>query len=119
VFKYSNLPEEIVGLDAYKEYDKTTRTAFPDFKMSIDEFFVKDNKIFCYWAVVATNTGPLMTPMGEIPATNKKVHISGLAVSTIVDGKIKKDVAYFDMLSMMQQLGFKITPPQTETAPEK
>ena len=119
VIKYPNLPNEIVGLDAYKEYDKTTRIAFPDFKMTIGKFFVKDDKIIIYWAVDASNTGPLMTPMGKLPPTNKKVHISGIAISTIVDGKIKEDVAYFDMLNMMMQLGFTLAPPQTEQAPEE
>jgi len=117
VIRYPNLPEEIVGLEAYKEYDKMTRIAFPDFKMTIDDFFVKDDKIVLYWALDATNTGPLMTPMGELPPTNKKIRISGIAVSHIVDGKIKEDDAYFDMLNMMQQLGFTLTPPQPQESP--
>lgn len=101
-----------MGLDAYKEYDAMTRTTFPDFKMTIDDFFVKDDKIVSYWTLDATNTEPLMTPMGELPPTNKKIHISGIAVSYIVDGKIKEDVAYFDMLNLMQQFGFTLAPPQ-------
>lgn len=111
VIRYSNLPDEIVGLDAYKEYDKMTRITFPDFKMTVDDFFVKDDKIVAYWTLDATNTGPLVTPMGELLPTNKKIHISGIGVSYIVDGKIKEDVAYFDMLNLMQQLGFTLTPP--------
>ena len=114
VIRYPNLPEPIKGLEAYKEYDRTTRAAFPDFKLTIDEFFVKDDKIFSYWTLVATNTGPLALPMGELPATNKKVHMSGFAISRIVDGKIIEDVAYFDMLNMLQQLGFTLVPPQVE-----
>ncbi len=112
VIRYPNLPEEIVGIEAYKEYDKMTRVAFPDFKMAIDDFFVKDDKIVSYWSLDATNTGSLVTSMGELPPTNKKIHISGIAVSYIVDDKIKEDVAYFDMLNLMQQLGFTLTPPQ-------
>jgi steroid delta-isomerase-like uncharacterized protein len=119
LIRYPNLPEDIVGLEAYKEYDKMARKAFPDFKMTIDDFFVKDDKIIIYWALDATNTGPLMTPMGELPPTNKKIRISGIAVSHIVDGKIKEDVAYFDMLNMMQQLGFTLIPPQTPESSEE
>lgn len=62
VIQYPNLPDKIVGLDAYKEYDAMTRITFPDFKMVIDDFFVKDDKIVSYWTLNATNTGPLMTP---------------------------------------------------------
>jgi len=57
--------------------------------------------------------------MGELPPTNKKIRISGIAVSHIVDGKIKEDVAYFDMLNMMQQLGFTLTPPSPPEQPEE
>jgi len=112
VIRYPNLPQEIVGLDAYKEYDRMTRVAFPDFKMTITDFFVKDDKIVSYWTIDATNSGPLMTPAGELPATNRKVHLSGIAVSRIVEGKIKEDAGYFNMSDMMQQLGFTLTPPQ-------
>ena len=110
VIRYSNLPEEIVGLEAYKEYDRTTRIAFPDFTMTIDDFFAKGNKLVSYWSLNATNTGPLMTPLGELPPTNKKIQVSGIAVTLIVDGKIKEDDAFFDMLNMMQQLGMEHKP---------
>ena len=115
VILYPNLPEKLVGLEAYKEYDKNMRIAFPDFKLTIDDFFVKDDKIFSYWSITATNTGTLKGLMGELPPTNKKIHISGFAISHIVDGKIKQDVAYFDMLRLLQQLGFQITPPKSES----
>ena len=114
VINYPNLPQPIKGLDAYKEYDKVMHATFSDLKITIDEFFVKDDKIYSYWTMTATNTGPLMTPMGEIPPTNKKVKISGMAVTHVVDGKIIEDVAYFDMLDMMMQLGFTLVPPQPQ-----
>lgn len=112
VINYPNIPEPLVGLDAYKEYDKITRKTFPDIEIMIDDFFVKGDKIFSYWTMTATHSGPMLTPMGEIPPTNKKVKISGFAISRIVDGKIKEDVAYFNMMELMLQLGFTIVPPK-------
>ena len=119
LIRYPNLPEDIVGLEAYKEYGKRTLITFPDFKLRFDDFFVKDDKIVSYWTLDATNTGPLVTPFGELPPTNKKIQISGIAVSYIVEGKVKEDVAYFDMLNFMQQLGFTLIPPQPPEAPEE
>ena len=119
VIRYPNLPDKLVGLDAYKEYGKRTLITFPDFKLRFDDFFVKDDKIVSYWTLDATNTGPLVTPFGELPPTNKKIQISGIAVSYIVEGKVKEDVAYFDMLNFMQQLGFTLIPPQPPEAPEE
>jgi predicted ester cyclase len=119
VIRYPNLPEKIVGLEAYKEYDRMTRLSFPDFKMVIDDFFVKDDKIVSYWTLDATNTGPLATPLGELPPTNNKVHVSGIAISRVVDGKIIEDVGYFNMLEMMLQLGFTLNPPAPPGSPAK
>jgi steroid delta-isomerase-like uncharacterized protein len=118
VIRYPNLPEPLVGLDAFKDYDASMRAAFPDFKMTVEDFFVRDDKIFCYWVVDASNTGPLLTPMGELPPTNKSVHASGMAVSRVEDGKIVEDVAYFDVLAMMRQLGFSLVPPQPSVPTE-
>ena len=111
VIKYPNLPEPIVGLDAYKEYDKMTRITFPDIQIIIDDYFVKGDKIYSYWTMTATHSGPMMTPMGEIAPTNRKVKVSGFAISQIVDGKIKEDMAYFDMFDMLMQLGFNLVSP--------
>ena len=111
VINYPNLPEPLVGLDAYKEYDKMTRITFPDIQIIIDDYFVKGDKIYSYWTMTATHSGPMMTPMGEIAPTNRGVKVSGFAISEITDGKIKEDIAYFDMLGMMMQLGFNLVPP--------
>jgi predicted ester cyclase len=100
-----------VGLKAYRGYDKAIRKTFPDFKMSIEKFFVSRDKIVAYWSLVATQSGPMITPQGELPPTNKELKISGVSISTIVDGKIKRDEAYFDMLRFLTQLGFTLTPP--------
>jgi len=114
VIDYPNLPEPLRGLDAYKEYDTATRNMYPDFNMTIDEYFVIGDKIFSFWTVDATNTGPLMTPMGELPPTNRKIHFAGIAVSRVVDGKIIEDKAFFNTLAMMEQLGFTIVPPENK-----
>lgn len=110
IVRYPNIPGPLHGLDALKRYDKATRKSFPDFKITIDDYFIKDNKIISKWTVNATNTGIL----GNLPPTNKKIHISGIAISKIVDGKIAEDDAYFNTLDMIGQLGFTVIPPQAQ-----
>ena len=108
---YPNVPGYIKGLDAFKEYNRVTRIAFPDFKMSVYDFFVEGDRIVSFWSLSGTNSGPLASPIGELPPTNKKVRVAGVAVSRVADGKIVEDVAYFDTADMLKQLGFQIVPP--------
>ena len=105
-------PEDIVGLDALKEYYSYTHKAFPDLHAAIDETIVKDDKIIWKWTFAANHTGPFHTPLGDIPATGKKVQFSGIAIDRVIDGKIVEEWVYFNVLDVLMQLGFTLNPPQ-------
>jgi steroid delta-isomerase-like uncharacterized protein len=100
-------PEPLVGIDKYKAFVTTTSITFSDFKATIEEIVVEGNKVWGRFSMSGTNTGPL----GGLPATGKSFHISGLAVSHIVDGKIIKDETFWNVLEFYQQLGFTLVPP--------
>lgn len=106
------LPEDIVGLDAFKNYVTSLRTAYPDFRVTVDEQIVKGDKIVTRWTVTATNTGPLQTPMGELPPTGKKMSVPGVDIVSVADGKITEHWVFYNQLYSYQQLGFSLTPPQ-------
>jgi len=104
--------EEVVGLDAFKQSITSLRTQYPDFNLTFDEIIVKDDKGVFLWTVTGTNTGPLQTPMGELPPTGKKVQVSGVSISRRVNEKTVEQWVFYNMLDVMQQLGFTLTPPQ-------
>ncbi|MHC4841627.1 MAG: ester cyclase [Planctomycetota bacterium] len=52
-----------------------------------------------------THDGPLQTPNGDIPATNKDIKTNGCIVSRFADGKVVMSKHYSDMMGMMSQLG--------------
>lgn len=52
-----------------------------------------------------THTGPLVGPMGEIPPTRRQVDIPFCDVVQIKDGKIVSIHLYYDVATMMGQLG--------------
>jgi hypothetical protein len=62
-----------------------------------------------------TNTGAITTPTGdEIPATNKRVDLRGAAFVSVNDrGEITEERRYYDVTSMLRQLG--IAPEQATT----
>ncbi len=58
------------------------------------------------WTVVATNTGPLATPAGEVPATGRTVTLTGASLLQITDDElIAEEHRYFDTMAMLTQLG--------------
>ena len=76
--------------------------------------FVDQNGITGSWdsgsgtlTLTGTNTGPRE---GQ-PATGKKIRLSGVTISRIVNGKIAEEWLYYNAAAFLTQLGFTITPP--------
>lgn len=52
-----------------------------------------------------TNTGPLLTPGGEIAPTGRRVELQMAEIYQMKGGKISLMHAYYDAATMMRQLG--------------
>jgi steroid delta-isomerase-like uncharacterized protein len=93
--------------DLLKESITNTRTAYPDFLVTIDErLFISDTAVVISWTITGTNTGE-----GSHPPTGNKTSSNGFSVMFFADGKLTGEwIAYSD-LTWVKQLGFKITPP--------
>jgi steroid delta-isomerase-like uncharacterized protein len=111
VLHHCGFPEDLVGIDAFEGFVTENRTAFPDFKLTMDEFFVRDDKMASRWTVTGTQTGPLR----DLPPTGNKIELSGLGISRVANGKFAEEWLYFNMLDLYQQLGFTLVPPQAES----
>jgi steroid delta-isomerase-like uncharacterized protein len=79
--------------------------AFPDSKGTfIREFASNDTAILeIVWKGV--HTGPLQTPTGAIPASNKPIEVPACQVVRVKGDKIQSSAHYFDMLTLMKQIG--------------
>lgn len=108
----STFPEDIVGHEGIMNWVKFARTAFPDMNMTFDEIIAKGNKIAAAFTVTGTNTGPLIMPAGELPPTGKQVRFRGIGIDYVGNGKIVRELVVYNILEMMMQLGFTLTPPQ-------
>jgi steroid delta-isomerase-like uncharacterized protein len=76
--------------------------AFPDLKLTYTRIIGKGNLAALEWVFTGTNSGELM---GQKP-TNKKAGYRGVSLVTFApDGKVKRESTYFDMGTMMGQLG--------------
>ena len=102
--------EDIIGIEAFKEHVTLQWTTFSDFNVTLHELIIKGDNMVGRWTVTGTNTGPF----GELPPTGKKVKFSGVEVSHVVDGKIVEQWVYYNQTVIFTQLGFTITPPETQ-----
>jgi len=109
VMHHCGLPENLVGIEALKDFITNSLTPFPDFRMTIDEIIVKDDKVAWYWSATGTNTGPF----GDLPPTGNRVELTGLGISRIANGKFAEEWFYYNMLDFYQQLGFTLTAPES------
>jgi steroid delta-isomerase-like uncharacterized protein len=79
--------------------------AIPDSKASFDNAVASGNTVLLELTWRGTHSGPLQTPNGSFAATGKKIEIRACAVIELLNGKAKLQRHYFDMATLLQQLG--------------
>jgi steroid delta-isomerase-like uncharacterized protein len=89
------------GPEGAKQVFTMYRTAFPDFRLSLEDLIAEGDKVVARWVTHGTHQGELM----GIPPTGKPVTVTGIDLFRFAGGKIAEHWAEFDMLGMMQQLG--------------
>ena len=104
---WTDLPtgETYHGRDEFRRSFEKWVTAFPDGKCEDIHVIAGDDYVVVEFMGRGTNTGPLRTPAGELPPTGKKAEIPFCDVHRIEDGKITNGRSYYDMATMMHQLG--------------
>lgn len=93
------------GPDGFRQYIQGWASAFPDSQIEVMNVIVGEEGAVVEFRGRGTHTGPLMAPTGEIPATGKSVDIPFCDVLQMKDGKITSLRSYFDIATMMGQLG--------------
>jgi predicted ester cyclase len=89
------------GIEGTKNTIKYLRSAFPDFKITIDEVVVSGDKVWARQKGGGTNLGSF----AGHPPTGIKAFIDVIDVVRIEDGKIVEHWGVPDQLGMMMQLG--------------
>ena len=80
-------------------------TAMPDSRATFDNVCESGNTVVLELTWRGTHTGPLQTPAGQIPATGKKFELRACQIVEVADGKSRVIRQYFDMATLLQQLG--------------
>jgi steroid delta-isomerase-like uncharacterized protein len=89
-------------LDAWKGWAQ----AFPDSKGSFQGSHVaNDGTVVLELTWKGTHQGPLQTPKGPIAPTGKRIEVRACAVVEIAGDKARTQRHYFDMATLLQQIG--------------
>ena len=108
LIRNANGARQASNQDEYAAMMSSFFTGFPDFKVALEDTKINGNKATITWRCTGTNSGEFL---GN-PATNKKINIPGMSVWTFnKDGKATQEDAFFDNLTMFNQLG--IAPPKS------
>lgn len=93
------LPE---GREGVKVLTTVLRSAFPDFKATIEDILAEGDKVVIRMTWTGTHTGGEF--MG-IPATGKSISIGVIDIIRISGGKAVEHWGQMDSMLMMQELG--------------
>jgi steroid delta-isomerase-like uncharacterized protein len=89
------------GLDAYKQFVREYLSAFPDLHFTIEDQISDEHGVATRWTCTGTHQGDLQ----GIPATGRRVTVSGILLSKVKDGKFVESWSSWDTMSLLQQLG--------------
>jgi steroid delta-isomerase-like uncharacterized protein len=80
-------------------------TAFPDARFEIDATTEGGSSAAMEGIYAGTNTGPMSTPAGDVPATGKAVSVPFVTVLETDGERLTAHRAYWDQLGFLTQLG--------------
>lgn len=95
------LPGMPPGLEGAKQLHQATLLGMPDWRTDIEDLIAEGNKVVARITITGTHTGDFF----GIPATGRKIRISGIYIARIANGKIVEHWGEEDSLGLMQQLG--------------
>jgi predicted ester cyclase len=76
------------------------RHAFPDLHLEVEDQIAEGDRVVTCLHMQGTQKNALMA----IPASGRKIDVTGIRVDLIIDGKIIESWAHFDALGMLRQL---------------
>jgi predicted ester cyclase len=96
---------KLKGPQAVKEYNQNFVTAFPDARVEAKNIFTAGNTVIVEGVFTGTHGGTLKTPMGDVPATGRKVRGEYIQILEVDRGLVKRDNLLYDQVQLMTQLG--------------
>lgn len=98
------------GLEDVLAAVKQWKVAFPDLKPTVKRSYELGDTFVGEIEWEGTHRGSVDTVLGPIPASNKVVHLSGITIYRLKDGKFVEIRTFLDQLGLLRQLGVMPAP---------
>jgi steroid delta-isomerase-like uncharacterized protein len=89
------------GREAFKRYVERVRAAFPDWHNQVDELFAAGDRVVARLTWSGTHRGPL----GDVPATGRRVSYVGVGLFTVSGRLIRRAWIVGDTQELWRALG--------------
>jgi predicted ester cyclase len=102
---------EDFSIEGFQKGVSSLRTAFPDFKVTINDIFATGDKVITEVTYTGTHTGKKyfkQEPLG------KTVKVPGIDIFTFENGKCVNHQHVADHLDLVMQMGLQLTPSSTD-----
>lgn len=106
---YPLLPDELHSAEAFKQRLAQIHAAIPDLEVTTNELVAEGDKVVLRWTLEGTHRGTF----AGIPATGKRVHLTGITIYRVVEGKVVEERGEEDALGLWRQLGALPAPTST------
>ena|SRR5687768_10241889 len=95
----------IEGVDEVLSAWRGWASALPDSRATFDATHTSGEIVILELTWRGTHQGALKMPGGDIAATGKKIELRGCQVVEVAGDKVKSIRHYFDMATLLQQIG--------------
>jgi len=104
---YEEVPslERVVGIEKFVGMAQRWKAAFPDLRATITRGYTVSDRVIVELEWEGTHSGPFEGTFGTVAATHRRGRLNALVLLTVKQGKIVESRNYFDMLTMLTQLG--------------
>jgi steroid delta-isomerase-like uncharacterized protein len=89
-----------VGPDGFYPFFDRMHTSMEEIQTTVHDTIAEGDCLCIRWSFTAKHSG---SGLG-IPATGRTVHVTGISIIRVVDGKVVEGWQNWDMLGMMEQI---------------
>ena len=94
----SDNPRE--GRDGFKARVQMIRTAFPDWKLVVEEMIGEGDLVVTRWRANGTHRGRF----AEIEPSGRQIEVTGIAIDRVIGGQRVEGWVQWDMMGLLRQL---------------